>query len=273
MYPGGFDEEVYNVMAAVYSGMLASLLISLLCLVCYVLMSVAVYTIAKRRELKSPWLAWIPVANSWLLGSIADQYRYVTRGENKSKRKVLLVLSALCAVLAVVICAFLVQSFLRTAHVVLSGTAYSEDQLMQAAKGPIMAALNLVLPLLGGTLAYIIVYYLTLWDVYQSLDPMKSTVYLVLSILFVFPPVFFLFQDPMNSTVYLVLIILFVFPPVVFLFFNRYKENGMPPRKETQPTPSVIPERDTWMPQPEQPPQNAQEPWQPVQNRKDPWEN
>ena len=67
----------------------------------YVLTSLAFYTVAKRRGLSNPWLAWIPVANVWLLGSISDQYRYVVRGENRSRRKILLtlkVISVLCGV-------------------------------------------------------------------------------------------------------------------------------------------------------------------------------
>ena len=56
----------------------------------YVLTALAYYTVANRRGLKNAWLAWIPVANLWLLGSISDQYRYVVKGEYKSKRKILL---------------------------------------------------------------------------------------------------------------------------------------------------------------------------------------
>ena len=33
------------------------------------------------------------MVNVWVLGSLSDQYRYVVRGENKSKRKAMLVLS------------------------------------------------------------------------------------------------------------------------------------------------------------------------------------
>ena len=64
----------------------------------YVLTALAVYTVAKRRGLSNPWLAWIPVADSWLLGSISDQYRYVVKGENRSKRKILLTLRILATV-------------------------------------------------------------------------------------------------------------------------------------------------------------------------------
>ena len=37
--------------------------------------TVAFYTVAVRRGLKNAWLAWIPVADAWLVGSISDQYR------------------------------------------------------------------------------------------------------------------------------------------------------------------------------------------------------
>lgn len=246
MYPGGFDEEMYDLLVAASSGMVVMLVSMLLSIACYVLMSVAVYTIAKRRELKRPWMAWIPVANSWLLGSIADQYRYVARGENKSKRKVLLNLSIASTVLGIVVCGSAVDVILKLTNVVIN--VYNEEQILQSLIRPLMTIMGLSLPMLGVALAYIIVYYMTLWDIYQSLDPMNSTVYLVLSILF-------------SVTI------------PFFLFFNRFKENGMPPRKEPQPMPNAIPERSAWTPQPEQPPQSTQEPWQPVQDRKDPWEN
>lgn len=246
MYPGGFDEEMFDLMVAASSGLVTMLVLSLLSLACYILVSVAVYTIAKRRELKRPWMAWIPVLNNWLLGSIADQYRYVARGENKSKRKVLLNLSIASTVLGVVVCGSAVDVILKLTNVVIN--VYNEEQILQSLTGSLMAIMALGLPMLGVALAYIIVYYMALWDIYQSLDPTNSTMYLVLSILF-------------SVTI------------AFFLFFNRYKENGMPPRKESQPIPDAIPERATWTPQPEQPPQNAQEPWQPTPERKDPWEN
>lgn len=63
--------------------------------------AVALYTIAKRREINKPWLACIPVVSGWILGSVSDQYRYVTKRKVKNKRKWLLGLSILGVVLAV----------------------------------------------------------------------------------------------------------------------------------------------------------------------------
>ena len=75
----------------------------------YILTALAIYTISRRRGLSKPWLAWIPVVNCWLLGSLSDQYRYVVKGENKSKRKWLIILHILKAVLVFAISAFVIS--------------------------------------------------------------------------------------------------------------------------------------------------------------------
>ena len=59
-------------------------------LLLYVFRSMGVYSIAKRRELKNPWFAWIPVVDQYLLGSLSDQYQYVAKRKVKNKRKILL---------------------------------------------------------------------------------------------------------------------------------------------------------------------------------------
>ena len=45
----------------------------LLAVASYVLTALALYTVARRRGLKNPWLAWIPVASAWIVGSLSDQ--------------------------------------------------------------------------------------------------------------------------------------------------------------------------------------------------------
>lgn len=58
----------------------------------YIMNAIAYQKIASRRLIANPWLAWIPIASSWLIGSIVDEYD----GKNGLKRKwrvVLLTLS------------------------------------------------------------------------------------------------------------------------------------------------------------------------------------
>lgn len=168
----------------------------------YVLSAVAIYTIARRRGLRKPWLAWVPVVNCWLLGSLSDQYHYVVKRENKSKRKVLLVLNILSAVFSAVIAVLAVQALTT----VFGGSYRYEAELLRRVWHPLMGILGLCLPLVGVGIAEAVIRYMALYDVYKSLDPANSVMYLVLSIVFRIPEPF-------------------------FLFFNRNKDLGMPPRR------------------------------------------
>lgn len=200
---------------------------SLLSIAVYVLTSWALYTVAKRRGLKNPWLSWVPVANVWLLGSLSDQYRYVVKGENRSKRKILLILRIISA-----ICGFALFCLgIALAFNVISGIirSVSDEQLIGQIMGPVLGVVGVCIPRVGISIAYAVIRFMALYDVYRSLDPKNSVMYLVLSIVF---PV----TEP------------------CFLFFNRNKDEGMPPRKR-EPV-----YHDPVYEQPEEEPWNRDEP-------------
>lgn len=211
-----YEEEM---LLGILSGLLTSVPSLLLSIATYVLSSLAIYTIAQRRGLSKPWLAWIPVVNCWLLGSLSDQYRYVVKGENKSKRKWLLILSFLMLAFWIAVVVLLV--------VVISGTIFATPggfpNGLENFLEPALALIGLLLPLFAFIIAYYVIRYMALYDIYKSLDPANCVVFLVLSILFGFTEPF-------------------------FLFFNRNKEGGMPPRRQE---PAYIPEQPQWQPQPE----------------------
>ena len=46
---------------------------------CYVLQALSLYSLAKRREINKPWLAWIPLANAW----ISVSYTHLTLPTNR----------------------------------------------------------------------------------------------------------------------------------------------------------------------------------------------
>ncbi|MBQ6431362.1 MAG: hypothetical protein IJJ99_05770 [Oscillospiraceae bacterium] len=70
-----------------------ALVVEALLLVQYVLCSLSLYTVAKRRAIPSPWYAWLPVIRAWTLGAICDQYDE-TRGFRRKWRTVLLTVTA-----------------------------------------------------------------------------------------------------------------------------------------------------------------------------------
>ena len=173
----------------------------------YVFSALALYTIAKRRGLNHAWLSWIPVANVWILGSIADQYRYVARGEIKSKRKVLLTLNIISAVLTAVMVCLCIGAVVGAFSGAIMGR--SEDVIMRNLLSNLAGMLVLIVPILGVAIAAAIIRYMALYDLYSSCDPDNKTVFLVIGILFGI-------TEP------------------VFLFLCRNKDLGMPPRRIVQ---------------------------------------
>ena len=171
----------------------------------YVLTALAFYTVADRRGLKNPWLAWIPVANLWLLGSISDQYRYVVKGEFKSKRKILLVLGIASMVVGMVIFGLITSLAITGISGAMGGI--SEEQMVGQLMGRAIGMVGLIVPMMGIGIAQMVIRYMALYDVYKSMDPSNCVMFLVLSILFSFTEPF-------------------------FLFFNRNKDEGMPPRRQ-----------------------------------------
>ena len=201
-------EFSYILEDAIESGMISALFSgipsSLLSIAAYVLTALALYTLAQRRGLNRPWLAWIPVVNCWLLGSLSDQYRYVVKGEIKSKRKVLLVLNILSTVIGMAMIGICVAMVIGLAGDVVHGA--NEEAIIRTAMGSVIGILGLCLPLAGIAIAYAVIRYMALYDVYRSMDPSNCVLFTVLSILVSITEPF-------------------------FLFFNRNKDVGMPPRK------------------------------------------
>ena len=160
---------------------------------------------ASRRGVSKPWLAWIPVVNVWLTGSISDQYRYVVKGQIKNKRKSLLILNLINLALAIMLIVFavmLIIAAVRTEMYNYSGNA-AWMEVMRAAIG--LGCVGAVM--MGTGIAMAVIRYMALYDIYMSMDPGNCVVYLVLSIIFNFTEPF-------------------------FLFFNRNSDKGMPPRRE-----------------------------------------
>ena len=189
----------------------------------YVLQSLSFYSIAKRREIKKPWLSWIPVANVWILGSISDQYQYVVKGKTKGKRKSLLVLNIL---MWVVYITFFISFFtFMTQMTGLEGVAEEmiTDEVWAAVASSMVGMLALGVAMIGLGIGVIVIQYMALYDLYTSCDPRNNVMYLVLGI-------FVSITQP------------------IFLFICRNKDLGMPPRK---------PEPSAYIP-----PQPPVEPWE-----------
>ena len=177
---------------------------------CYVLQSLGMYTIAKRRGIRHPWLSWLPVGDVWILGSISDQYQYIAKGKIRNRRKVLLGLMIGVFGTIALVFVLLMSSVVGTAGMVDGGAGAG------AMFGATMAMLLLFyLAMIVIAIVAAVFQYIALYDLYASCNPDNAVLFLVLSIFLGITP--------------------------FFIFFNRNKDLGMPPRKELEQSPVAEP--------------------------------
>lgn len=194
----GLDESRMNYLmqfglAIVGILLVVALVTTVVGILMYVFYSLGLQTIAQRRGIHNPWLAWIPVANLWVLGCVSDQYQYVAKGNVRNRRKILLGLVIAQTAVA------LVFNILNNAMVMSLHGSQSASQ--------ILATVNLISNGCTGVLSVVLAVFrcIALYDLYSSCCPENNVLFLVLGI---------------------------VFPVTVpfFVYCNRKKDLGMPPR-------------------------------------------
>lgn len=93
----------------------------------YILQSLALHTLARRRGIANPWLAWIPYGDYWIIGSLARDHDK-QQGCDRRWDKVLLVLSIVgIASFLVVYIALFVFVIINAINMEAAGITYGED--------------------------------------------------------------------------------------------------------------------------------------------------
>ncbi len=181
--------------------------------VCYITYARGLRCIAKRRGIHHSYLAWIPIFNGWLLGSVSDQYRYVAKSQVKNRRSILFVFELAVAVVGTLLALF---QFAGGFYTVLEKSGLAG---VMAGIVTLLSVANLIV-----SVFHTVFYYIALYDLYASCEPRKRIPFLLLSIFF----------------------------PVVipfFVFGVRKSDLGMPPRKREEiPVEGEVAEADSAAP-------------------------
>lgn len=151
--------------------------------VSYVLSSLGLHTIAKRRGIRNPWLAWIPVANTWVMGSISDNYQHVAKGKKRYRRRVLLGIN-------IAISAFPVIMLISEVVILLVDRAASSP----LSALPFVSFFVIWLCMMAFMVLLAVFTYMALYDLYDSCNPDNAVVFLLLSIFISFTQPFFIFS-------------------------------------------------------------------------------
>lgn len=192
---------VFTIMGSVI--LAAMILGALFGLAVHVVRSLAIYTIGKRRGLKNPWLAWIPVGQEWIIGSVSDQYQYLTLGKNRNRRRILLILSLTATVLGWASTAW---GFSRVFSVLSMYGGHLPYEAVEGMIFPVTGSMLLGAVSFGLGIAAYVFRQISMYDLYRSCDPKNAIPYLVFGILFS------------------------ILEPA-FLIILRNRDDGMPPRK------------------------------------------
>lgn len=162
---------------------------SVLAILSYVFYSVGLFKTAKNLGIVAPWLAFIPVANLYLLGRVAQG-----NGDKKSKFPfgwILLLLTLVSAWVESLMSASVATDFAKLiSGMTIENAVVSLEELFTFIGGPLVTS-SLTIALVG--LIVWIFFYITLYRVYKITSSETAPLYLVLSIILpVFIP-FFLF--------------------------------------------------------------------------------
>lgn len=165
----------------------------------YVLSAWGMYTIANRRGIHRPWLAWIPVANMWILGSISDQYQLSVKNKKTNRRKILLTVNIIPMImviaLVIAIVVMLVQYIAAGEFYVpqmenpeFYGAApqYSMGSIAASLTGAILLSVFFSLAMAAVSIVAIVFACMSYYDLYMSCNPSNAVLFLVLGILFGF---------------------------------------------------------------------------------------
>ena len=124
-------------------------------LVSYILNGLGFYALAKRRGIPHPGLAWVPIGGGrWILGSLSDQYAFLTRGVSQYRRHILMWLD-------IATNALYSWYLALTVPVLLRGDAGMA----------LFNAMGLYWLATAAGLAMVVYLYMALYGVYRSCDP------------------------------------------------------------------------------------------------------
>lgn len=203
----GLPEEVVSFFFTFFIGAIA--VSAVIGIAIYLLESISVYKMAKSAEIKNPWLAFIPVANDWVFGTLAEKYKKKNGTKSARFGIILPVLEGIVLIEAIALTVFTVISIKEITGYALDAVNTSSEMAPEQFMS-LIPVIILYFALMAVAIAYAVVFFIALWRVYYSFDKSNATLYIVLSIIFTIsvPIILFIIRnrkpefDPHNNMPY-----------------------------------------------------------------------
>lgn len=203
----GLPEEVVSFFFTFFVGAIA--VSSVIGIAIYLLESISVYKMAKSAEIKNPWLAFIPVANDWVFGTLAEKYKKKNGTKSARFGIILPVLEGIVFIESIALTIFTVISIKEITGYALDAVNTSAEMAPEQFMS-LIPVIILYFALMAVAIAYAVVFFIALWRVYSSFDKSNATLYIVLSVIFTIsvPIILFIIRnrkpefDPHNNIPY-----------------------------------------------------------------------
>lgn len=151
----------------------------------YIGMGLGGFRMARKIGMTNPWMFWIPMANVYAMGNLADQQAALCEGRSTAFRKKMLAwnIVIICAALLFVI-AMIPILVVATVHGTMdeNGTVTIPEAYMNDLVGPSLFFLFSLLVLLVISVIYLVVYYKVLYRIFKLYAPDGAVGLLILSI-------------------------------------------------------------------------------------------
>lgn len=152
----------------------------------YVFVSLGGQRMARKVGMSNPWMFWIPCANVYAMGNLADTQASLCEGKNTTYRKKMLAWSIVvaCAAIpwAIAYTVFMVAAaangLLDENGVLITLDGASLEPLI----GPTLFLLAVSLVFLALYIVYVVIYYKTLYRIYKLYAPDGAAGLVVLSV-------------------------------------------------------------------------------------------
>ena len=151
----------------------------------YIGMGLGGFRMARKIGMTNPWMFWIPLANVYAMGNLADQQASLCDGRSTTFRKKMLAwnIVIICAALLFVI-AMVPILLVVSVHGTMGqdGTVTVPEKYMEDLAGPALFFLFSLLVLLVLSVIYLVVYYKVLYRIFKLYAPDGAVGLLILSI-------------------------------------------------------------------------------------------
>ena len=145
----------------------------------YLLQAFAIFRMAKNMEYNNPWLAFIPFANVYMFGKIAETY---IKSDGRPSAKFSKILLALQIILMIIL-VLLVILILIFLFIEATGTYFINPEIETlAASAMVLPVILAIFAMLGIAIAYAIINYVALWRIFALYNYKNATLFLVLTL-------------------------------------------------------------------------------------------